>query len=120
MYKQYNNTKQSNIELLSLVSLGAPPEEIEKLLKEGWDPNVRNQDAITPASIAAERNDLEVLKLLIAWGANVDLPDMAGYTPLTYAQLNENAEMIKLIEETIQASAKSAHGKPSFSPNFKK
>ena len=105
-HPMYPKQKTSNVELVTLVSLGGF-EHVKQFLSEGWDPNVCNQDGITPAHKAAERNDLAMLKLLIDAGAKVDVQDFSGITPLKYAQFHKNEKMIQLIENTIQASAKS-------------
>jgi len=97
MYSHYK-TKTSNVDLITLVSLGSIPIVKQKLL-EGWDPNVQNEDGTSPALKAAGRNDLEMLKLLIQAGARVDVADIAGFTPIKLANMNENKEMIQLIIE---------------------
>jgi len=51
--------------------------------------------------VAAERNELDMLKLLVTLGANLDVLDKDGYTPLKWAQDYKNQEMIDFIQETI-------------------
>jgi ankyrin repeat protein len=92
--------KIEHSELVSLVSLGSVKKVKQKLL-EGWDPNVKNQDMVTPVHIAANRNDLEMLQLLLNEGAKLDVVDLFGFTPLMYARINNNEKMIQLIVKTI-------------------
>ncbi len=47
-----------------------------------------------------------MLQELIKAGAKVDVPDIAGCTPLKYAQFHKNEKMIQFIAETIQQQAK--------------
>lgn len=68
---------------------------VEKgLIEEHWDPNVRNKDDVTPAHKAAERNDLKMLKLLHSAGANLDVTDGFGTTPLFYAKENRSPSKV--------------------------
>jgi len=94
---------EKHLELITLVSYGCISGVRDKL-QEGWDPNVQNDDGITPILEAAERNDLETMKLLIDAGGKADVADIMGITPLKYAKKHRNEEMIRLIEETIKAS----------------
>jgi hypothetical protein len=91
--------KTRHPELITLVSLGCSLSIVQEKLSIGWDPNVQNEDGISPALKAAERNDLAMLKILIDAGAKVDVSDVNGFTPLKLAQMNENEEMIQLIKD---------------------
>ncbi len=100
MYTQFLQSN-SHIELITLVSLGSVSKVSEILAHEKWDPSVRNEDGITPALKAAERNDYEMLTELVKYGAKVDVPDMMGFTPLKYAKQHNNHKMIKLIQDEL-------------------
>ena len=93
-YKSHKN-------LIALVAVGDYSTVEKGLIEEHWDPNVRNKDDVTPAHKAAERNDLKMLKLLHSAGANLDVTDGFGTTPLFYTKENRNSSMIDFITSAI-------------------
>ncbi|GLV44472.1 Ankyrin [Carabus blaptoides fortunei] len=58
---------------------------IEELLKHGADPNIVNNEDISPLHLACSGVNINVVKLLLAHGANINWQDFNGYTPLHYA-----------------------------------
>ena len=64
------------------------------LLKAGADPNICGNDeiGITPLSVAASTKDdhLEVVRLLVEGGADVNAKDKKGMTPLDWATREGN------------------------------
>jgi ankyrin repeat protein len=56
--------------------------------------------------IAAERNDIETMKLLLDAGAYVNVKGSNGATPLRYAKYFENDDMIKLITNQLSEEIK--------------
>ncbi|VDM92289.1 unnamed protein product [Litomosoides sigmodontis] len=54
----------------------------------GADPNVTVSDNRTPLYIATKERRLDICNLLIAFGANLDIPDCTGQTPLHLACRN--------------------------------
>jgi ankyrin repeat protein len=97
--------KKCHPELVSLVSTGLVA-LVQQKLDEEWDPNVRNEDGISPILKAAERNDLEMVRVLLKAGASVDVSDIVGDTPLRQAESHGNEEMIKLMKDSLQAHSK--------------
>ena len=74
--------------------------EIQEAINEGADVNARgdyNYGGRTALIDAAIFNKLEVAKLLIASGANINLKNNHGYTALMIAVLNNRLEMVKLL-----------------------
>ncbi|XP_072943052.1 uncharacterized protein [Epargyreus clarus] len=57
----------------------------ELLLKHGGDPNMSNDDGVTPVHIAAIWGRVENLKLLIGCGGDASRRDMDGYSAFDYA-----------------------------------
>ncbi len=56
---------------------------LEKLIKDDTDLN-KQYDKNTPLGLAAARNDKTMVKFLVEKGADINLEDGYGYTPLTY------------------------------------
>lgn len=101
------NEKGINGILLSL-SLGNL--KVAKLLIEakGAPIDERNENDETPLMIASIKGYLEIAKLLIDKGADVNKP---GWTPLHYAASKGNIEMIRmLLEENAYIDAGSPNG----------
>jgi ankyrin repeat protein len=90
------NAKEKHIDLITLVSLGAV-KEVQQKLQDGWDPNVQNEDGISPALKAAERNDLIMLQILSNAGANLHVQDIFGHKCIMYAYLYDNVQMVAWI-----------------------
>ncbi len=55
----------------------------------------------SPAHWAVIRNSKELLRLLMDLNSDVSLPDFTGKTPLSYAILDENESLIKVIPDNI-------------------
>lgn len=54
---------------------------VEKMLDSGFDVNATNADKMTPLHIAAIIGNLDIVKLLVNRGADVNAQDYVGYTP---------------------------------------
>jgi ankyrin repeat protein len=64
-----------------------PAEAVELLLKAGADPNFQvEDDGNTALHQAVQRNDLEMIKVLAKNGANLELYNWAGQTPIAIAE----------------------------------
>lgn len=90
----------NNPDLVTLVSMGYVSSVKEKLL-EGWNPNVQSNNGISAVNKAAERNDLEMLKVLAAAGGKVNVKDGTGFTHLQIAEMNNSEAMIKYIKSLL-------------------
>ncbi len=55
---------------------------LKELLEGGADPNERFRRGQTTLFAAIERDDIEFVKLLLAYGANPNIADITGCTPL--------------------------------------
>lgn len=74
------------------------PEEIQKAIEEGSDPNMRIAGNRTALMNAATWNcNPEVIELLIDEGANVNARDDFGGTALREASVGNNAEVVNLL-----------------------
>jgi ankyrin repeat protein len=52
---------------------------------------------VTALMVAAEENRVEVVKLLLSRGANVNLKDVEGETALDYAEFEEHKEVVEIL-----------------------
>lgn len=94
--------KQSTKKLLTLVSLG----QIDAVKEFVTPENVNLSDGFGNCAvlIAAQNNNLNMLKLLTAAGAKLDVSDSDGRTPLGWATHNKNNDMINFINTHISST----------------
>lgn len=71
------------------------------LIKNGADPNAREQGGYTPLHAAAQNGDRDMIRLLLYGGADLDLRSNDGKTPLDLAQEGGQMEAAKLLQEGI-------------------
>lgn len=74
---------------------------VKKLIELGEDVNKMSQ-GMTPAMYAAKFNRVEVLKVLIAEGANLKKRSTKGKTAKQYAKLTNAKDTYALIENTLK------------------
>ena len=85
------------VKYLFVLNSGMGFEKISELFIEaGVDVNAQSIGN-TPLAFAAERNNLEITKLLIENGADVNKKNDLGSAPLHYATRYNNLEMVKLL-----------------------
>src|SRR5262245_5929238 len=75
--------------------------EAKRLLREGADPNEGGFGGFSPLLLAIVRQDLELVRIMAAKGANLNFRDPTGSTPLMWAAFNESGDP-KLIEELLK------------------
>ncbi len=87
------NELSNNNVLLGMVSLGHQA-GVEQLLATGrYDVNYVNDNGDTGLSIAARRNDLEMMQFLVSSGADINI-GMGREHLISTAQLHGNQEML--------------------------
>ncbi|MEO6346379.1 MAG: ankyrin repeat domain-containing protein [Aquaticitalea sp.] len=103
------STTVENSNLLELVkpALGVNPfcmsiakgdiETVKKLIELGTDVNQKS-NGMTPAMYAAKFNKTEILKLLVAKGADLKVKSDAGFKAIKYAQLSNAKESLEYLE----------------------
>ena len=80
--------------------------EIESLITQGADLDLKNGDEHSPVHIAAVLNHYDALKLLIDHGADVNIQDKLGITALHLAVIIRNKAMVSyLIENNADVNA---------------
>jgi ankyrin repeat protein len=95
---------------------------VEALLKRGANPNVRDVDTDWTALLLAACGRVDIVKLLLAAGADVnatcrmDNNLLRGMTPLMFAALDGDEELAQvLIEKGADVSAKAPNGSTALS-----
>ncbi len=84
---------------LMFASTGPFVATVQALLQSGAQPNlIDNQENWTAAMMAAAEGQLEVLKVLVANGANLKMLDVDGESSLDFAKANGHTEVAKYIE----------------------
>ena len=71
---------------------------VKKLIEYGADVNEMSED-LSPLMIAARYNKVEILKVLLASGANPSVKNDKGFTALKYAQLSNAADAIAILKD---------------------
>jgi ankyrin repeat protein len=123
-----NITDLQHITPLHLVAEKGYTELANRLLNLGADPYAKNKAGLTPLHIgfqikqiawikqllqnntflvlhwAIKAGDIELSKQLLAIGANINLLDQTGWTPLHWATYNGNLSTVKFLIETGNAS----------------
>lgn len=102
---------EENSELLGTVSMGQI-RALNELLSESpnIDVNGKNVDGNFAAMIAAQHNDLPMLKLLVSHGARLDLKDGFGRTVMGWAKKHKNNEMVEFINNKLSESSTLSEG----------
>ncbi|WP_299778279.1 ankyrin repeat domain-containing protein [uncultured Formosa sp.] len=72
-------------------------EIVKKLIESGEDVN-KKSNGLTPAMYAAKYNRVDILKYLIAKGANLKTKCSLGYTALDYAKATNAKDAQHIIE----------------------
>lgn len=84
---------------LGLASFFGHPEAARLLLAKGADPNLaaRNSTRVAPLHSAVAGGNVEIVRELLAHGADVNARQDLGFTPLHGAAVEGNPEMIGLL-----------------------
>merc|ERR1712100_102684 len=73
-------------------------DKVKNLLKSGCDVDTTDNEGRTSLHIACDRGYIDIAKMLIKdFHANLNCQDMAKYTPLHFAVLCEEEEIVKLL-----------------------
>ena len=74
---------------------------VERLLKARANPNAAQMSGLTPLMIAAHTGNVDVVKLLLAHGANVNAATTeTGNTALMWAVSDRHADIVKVFPAT--------------------
>jgi len=75
-------------------------EVIQFCLDRGFDINVsKRKSGITPVMLAACFSDIEMMKMLLASGGEINQPDRSGMSPKDYAKKLGQKKMLEFLDE---------------------
>lgn len=97
--------KGAKIKIADVAALGLVG-DVTRLINAGYNFDEANDYGDYPITIAASRNDLKVLKVLVEAGADLTVAGEDGRTALQWAEFHQNAEMQELIQSNIQTKKK--------------
>lgn len=80
-------------------SFNGDVEEVERLIKEGYNLNARTEHFEVPLHYAAIKGHAKVIAKLVEAGAELDLYNNDGVTPLMLSLLNHNAAASTILIE---------------------
>ena len=75
---------------------GGNPQEARRLLKEGY---ILTEHKFTPLYLASNYGHLEVVKILLKFGANINAKSIDGLTPLIIATIKERLQVVQYLLE---------------------
>ncbi len=91
----------------------ADMEQVQFLLKQGHDPRAKESDSgRTALAEAALTGRLELVRLLLEKGSEIDTTDCAGYTPISLAALRGHLDVVKLLRESMGQQALEVAARP--------
>ncbi|KAJ6522260.1 hypothetical protein B0H19DRAFT_1203019 [Mycena capillaripes] len=95
----FNARRDFTSSLRNAVLWKASTEILRDLVRRGADVNVRVHDAEFPAVLllAVSRSDVDFTRMLLVYGANPNVRDDTGTTPLQAASSRESLDVIKLL-----------------------
>lgn len=77
--------------------------KIEKLLQTAQASqlvNIRNKDGMTPLHRASVKGHVDIVRLLINKGADIEATDGRGWTPLHIAAMKGHAQIVELLTQS--------------------
>ena len=75
---------------------------VRVLLANGADIDALDEDQRTAISLAAKEGHLQASKLLIDEGASIEIADVDGMTPLSWAVNNSDDPMLQLLNSKTE------------------
>jgi ankyrin repeat protein len=92
----------SNVNAFCISIAKGDSETVQKLITLGEDVNSKS-NGMTPLMYAARFNRVEILKLLIANGAELKTKSQKGFTALKYAKLSSANDAVAILEQAISS-----------------
>lgn len=83
---------------------------LKAALKDGVDPNLRDEGDWTPLHWAAQEGHLEIVRALIGTGAEISPVDDLGFTPLAIAVGQGQDEIVRILLDSGSSANHRIHG----------
>ncbi|CAG8461984.1 7692_t:CDS:2 [Diversispora eburnea] len=100
-----NDNNNNNINIWTSADI----DRVKEVLNTGISPDIQDQNGYTPLAAAVSYNHIELVEFLLAHGANVNLCDNEGDSPLFLA---ETVEMVQtLLDHGADPSITNIEGK---------
>ncbi|AFY68361.1 Ankyrin [Thalassoporum mexicanum PCC 7367] len=95
-FDQFQTNYQRDLQLLELARTGQT-EAIRSLVRQGANPNIRDQYGWTPMLWASVNGHTDTVRALIALGGDVNLPNDYNWTPLMWAAGSGHNEIVRIL-----------------------
>ena len=93
-------TTSSNVAPLSLAVAENDYNTVKRFLELGADIEVKEKTmGMTPLMYAARYNNVQLLELLVANGANVEEVSKMGFTALKYAEMSNATDAVSFLQK---------------------
>ena len=90
-----DHMQTSRFSALHKIIMGLSPDDLGSVLESSTaDINVGDSNNMTPLALATFRNDKQAVKLLLAFGANPNIVDKWGSSPLFFARNTDICKML--------------------------
>ena len=64
-----------------------------------WDPIIADYNGVLPLCYAAKSGNMDVITVLVEAGADINMPDLKGKKPLTYAKEAGKEEAAQFLQQ---------------------
>jgi len=95
------NNKDEKVNLIDSCKNGNE-EEIKKLIDDGADVNMVDENGDTPLTISCEKRDLKIIKYLIEKGAETNISNSTGNSPLNLVCRDESESSLEILDYLIE------------------
>jgi uncharacterized RDD family membrane protein YckC len=100
-------TTPQDVDSLIQMAIGGSIEDLEKLLKDGADPNKKDATGDSPLVYAVQKGRADSARMLISYSADPDIRNGSGRSPLMVAAAAGNTEIVGLLlARHVDADAK--------------
>ena len=95
----YDHAKGERFHVVDAVAEG-DKDRVKELLSGGFSVNEQNDSGVTPVIKAAERNDVDMVKILIKEGADISKKDFDGFSAEKWAQINNSKQLTEVLRRS--------------------
>ncbi|KAF3007124.1 hypothetical protein E8E14_009391 [Neopestalotiopsis sp. 37M] len=84
---------------------------IQTLLQWGAEINAQGRDGVAPIHCAAKNGNLQAMRFLVESGANIDIQDASGKTPLLWSVISKDQDTVKYLWENSNTKLRDGEGR---------